>query len=74
MKHTQRAEFRYFCPRVLLIALSRKEHDEVVIGKTIRVVVLKVTGGRVKLGFTAPKDVVIRREELCSREPQTARL
>ena len=53
-----------------MLVLSRKQHDEIVIGKTIRVVVLKVAGGRVKLGFTAPKDVVICREELRCKEPK----
>lgn len=56
-----------------MLVLSRKEHDAVVIGETIRVVVLKVARGRVKLGLTAPKDVEIRREEPCNRELHTTR-
>jgi carbon storage regulator len=52
-----------------MLVLTRKVRDEVIIGETIRVVVLKAGNGRVKLGFTAPEDVTIRREELCPKSP-----
>jgi len=47
-----------------MLVLSRKMNEEVVIGENIRVQVLEVRGGRVKLGFTAPPEVRICREEL----------
>ncbi len=47
-----------------MLVLSRKVSEEIIIGDTIRVVVLKVGRGRVKLGFTAPSDVSIHREEI----------
>ena len=47
-----------------MLVLSRKVSDEVIIGSAIRVIVLKVAGGRVRLGFTAPSDVSICREEI----------
>lgn len=47
-----------------MLVLSRRVNDEIMIGETIRVVVLKVAGGRVKLGLTAPNDVSICREEI----------
>ncbi len=53
-----------------MLVLSRKVTDEIVIGNSIRVVVLKVNRRRVTLGLTAPSDVAIRREEICRREPQ----
>jgi len=55
-----------------MLVLSRKIGEEVVIGSTIRVVVLKVAGGRVKLGIRAPEDVRICRQELSRREPRRA--
>ena len=51
-----------------MLVLSRKVGEEVVIGDTIEVVVLKVAGGRVKLGVSCPRDVNIRRKELCRRQ------
>ena len=47
-----------------MLILSRKMHEEIVIGDNIRVQVLEVRGGRVKLGFTAPPTVRICREEI----------
>ena len=47
-----------------MLVLSRKTHEEIVIGENIRVQVLEVRGGRVKLGFTAPPEVRICRNEL----------
>ena len=47
-----------------MLVLSRKMNEEVVIGENIRVQVLEVRGGRVKLGFTAPPEVRICRDEL----------
>ena len=44
--------------------LSRKLGEEVVIGDNVRLTVLAIRGNRVRLGFTAPPDVSIQREEL----------
>ena len=55
-----------------MLVLSRKTNEEIMIGNAICVTVLKVGGGKVKLGFTAPSDVAIHREEIYRREPQSA--
>lgn len=55
-----------------MLVLSRKTNQEIMIGSAIRVVVLKVAHGKVKLGIVAPSDVTIYREELCRGDPQTA--
>ncbi len=55
-----------------MLVLSRKINEEIVIGSAIRVVVLKVARGKVKLGLTAPSDVTIYREELCRGDLQAA--
>ena len=47
-----------------MLVLSRKIGEVICIGEKIEVVVLEVKGGRVKLGFAAPRDVHIRRGEL----------
>lgn len=49
-----------------MYVLSRKQGETVVVkanGQTIRVKVVSVQGKRVGLGFDAPEDVLIEREE-----------
>ena len=52
-----------------MLVLSRKLGQEVVIGDNIRLTVVAIQGNRVRLGFTAPAGVAVRREEL---PPKTA--
>jgi carbon storage regulator len=47
-----------------MLVLTRKAKESVVIGNTVRVVVLETGSGCVKLGFDAPPDTSIYREEL----------
>lgn len=47
-----------------MLVLSRKVGESIVINDTIRVTVLAVRANQVRLGFTAPNDVSIIREEL----------
>ena len=44
-----------------MIVLDRKTNEEIMIGKSIRVIVLKVVHGKVKLGVAAPSDITICR-------------
>ncbi len=55
-----------------MLVLSRKINEEILIGGTIRVTVLKVNGQKVKLGLAAPRGVVIYRKEIGDGEPQAA--
>lgn len=50
-----------------MLVLSRKEKQRIVIGENVELVVLAVLGDRVKLGFTAPSNVPIHREEVHRR-------
>ena len=50
-----------------MLVLTRKVGETVVINDDITVTVLGVTGGVIKVGFTAPKDVSIHREEIYNR-------
>jgi len=47
-----------------MLVLSRKVGESIVINDTIRVTVLAVRANQVRLGFAAPGDVAIYREEL----------
>lgn len=53
-----------------MLVLSRKIGEEVMIGNGIVVRLVEVRGDKVRLGFTAPKDVAIWRRELVERAPE----
>lgn len=58
-----------------MLVLTRQTEQEIVIGDTIRIKVLSVTGNQVRLGIEAPADVAILRRELydeVSRENENA--
>lgn len=58
-----------------MLVLSRKESEELVISDEIRIRVLRIQGGTIRLGIEAPKDVSIRRAELVrdgTSAPRTA--
>lgn len=46
-----------------MLILTRNINETVVIGDDIRVTVINIVNGQVRLGVEAPKDVVIYREE-----------
>lgn len=47
-----------------MLILSRKEEESIVIGDTIKIKVVSIDKGVVKLGIDAPSDVTILRSEL----------
>ena len=47
-----------------MLVLSRKVNEQIVIGDNIRVTVVSIRGNQIRLGFEAPPDVLIFREEL----------
>lgn len=47
-----------------MLSLGRKAGEAIVIGADIRLVVLEIAPGRVRLGLEVPKNVPIRRGEL----------
>ena len=47
-----------------MLVLSRKLNEEIIIGDNIRITVCMIRGNQVRLGFTAPPDVSIQRQEL----------
>lgn len=50
-----------------MLVLARKKEEAVVIGDGVRVVVLGVHNGQVKLGFEASREINIVREEVKER-------
>jgi carbon storage regulator len=47
-----------------MLVLSRKTDQSIVIGENIVVRVLRVRGGKVRLGIEAPRDVSVHRSEV----------
>lgn len=47
-----------------MLVLTRKSGESVQIGDSVSVKVLSISGNHVRLGFSAPRDVAIRREEI----------
>ncbi|HEY1861403.1 MAG TPA: carbon storage regulator [Gemmataceae bacterium] len=47
-----------------MLVLSRKLGEQIIVGDNIRVTVVSISGGRVRLGFAAPAEVRILRQEM----------
>ena len=52
-----------------MLVLRRKVGDEILIGDSIRLVVVAIRGKQVRLGFEAPQQVSVRRGEIENRCP-----
>lgn len=57
-----------------MLVLTRRRGESVTIGPNIRVVVLGVKSGQVRLGIEAPHSVVVHREEVYTRIQEENRL
>ena len=47
-----------------MLALSRKKNEAIVINNNIEITVLDIRGDQIKLGITAPKEILIYRKEV----------
>lgn len=47
-----------------MLVLSRKQNEEIIIGDNVCIKVVGIFGNKVRLGISAPANVVIRRSEL----------
>ena len=54
-----------------MLVLTRKENESIVIDGNIKVIILEIQGGRIRVGIKAPKEVAVWREELVA--PATER-
>jgi carbon storage regulator len=52
-----------------MLILSRKVGESIAIGDGIKVTVIKVRGGQVRLGIEASPDVTVLRQELVPQNP-----
>ena len=50
-----------------MLILTRKVGETLTIGDNIEVTVLEVRGGQVRIGVSAPRDVVVNRKEILTR-------
>ena len=53
-----------------MLVLTRKTAESIVIGDGIEIRVLEISGGRVRLGISAPADVPVHRSEVAARIEQ----
>ena len=54
-----------------MLVLSRRKSEQIRLGDSIVVTVVKVTGDRVRLGIEAPSDLLVLRGELQRHEAAT---
>ena len=47
-----------------MLALTRKKDEGIIINGNIKIKILEIQDGKVKVGITAPKEVTIHREEV----------
>ena len=51
-----------------MLCLTREVNEELLIGENIRIVIVRIRGGAVRIGIEAPKEVPIVRSELLERD------
>ena len=49
---------------LIMLVLTRKENESLIIDGDIKLTIISVKGGQVRIGIEAPKEVPIQREEL----------
>lgn len=47
-----------------MLVLSRKLNESIIIGDNIKIVVIEISPGKVRLGIDAPRDVPVHRKEV----------
>ena len=53
-----------------MLVLTRRVGEEIVIDGNIRVVVVSVTGDKIRLGITAPSSITVDRKEVHERKAE----
>ena len=53
-----------------MLVLTRKQLQQIVIGRDIRITIVKLERNQVRLGIEAPRGMTILREELIARDDQ----
>jgi carbon storage regulator len=55
-----------------MLVLTRKPSERITIGRDVEVVVLRISGNRVRLGISAPNGVAIVRDDISGARSETA--
>lgn len=53
-----------------MLVLSRKEGERIMLGESVVLTIVRVSGDRVRLGIEAPSDMLILREELNAKSAE----
>ena len=57
-----------------MLVLARKRNEAIVIGDSIRITVIEIRGGKVRLGIEAPKNVLVSRPVLTDKKRTPAKI
>ncbi|NPA72469.1 MAG: carbon storage regulator [Gammaproteobacteria bacterium] len=55
-----------------MLVLTRKEGESLIIDNDIKLTIVAIKGGQVRVGIEAPSDIPIHREELLIGKPDSA--
>lgn len=54
-----------------MLVLSRKKNERIVVGDNIAITVVEIRGDKVRLGFEAPRDIRVHRQEVADAIART---
>ena len=67
------AEAGGFSWSLSMLVITRDVQESFMVGDDVRVIIVGIRGGKVRIGIEAPKEVPIVRSELLDREPPHAK-
>ena len=50
-----------------MLILTRKVNESLVVGDDIKLTVLGIKGGQIRIGISAPRDIAVHRQEVYER-------
>jgi len=50
-----------------MLILTRKVDESLIVGDEVKVTVLGIKGGQVRIGITAPRDIAVHRQEVFNK-------
>ena len=51
----------------IMLILTRKVDESLIVGDEVKVTVLGIKGGQVRIGITAPRDIAVHRQEVFNK-------
>ena len=57
-----------------MLVLTRKLQQRIMLGDNVTITILNIFDNRVRIGFTAPKEVVIHREEIYNKLQEQSKI